>query len=86
MFTQALMLGGGKRIKSALRGPNTSDQLMVVLLLVLLFVLRALVVQWAYNKVGPKLIHNMGHSTDQFRPLTYEEALVFTLLITFLVY
>jgi len=84
MFTQAMMLGGGKKIKSVLRGQNDVNQVTILLLLTLLFVLRALVVQWTYNKVAPKLIYNWGHSVQQFQPLNFQDALMFTLLITFL--
>jgi hypothetical protein len=84
MFTNALMLGGGKKIKSmvASGGPMT---LSVVVMLVFLFLLRALVVQWAYNKVAPKLISHWTSSPPEFRPLTFHEALLFTILISFLV-
>ena len=84
MFTHAMMLGGGKKIKSVLRGQSEINQLTILLLLTLLFVLRALVVQWAYNKVAPRLISNLGNPRQQFQPLTFEEALIFTLLVTFL--
>jgi len=84
MFTQAMMLGGGKKIKSVFRGQGDINQLTILLLLIILFILRALVVQWAYNKVAPRLISNLGNPRQQFQPLTFEEALIFTLLVTFL--
>jgi predicted transporter len=84
MFTQTLMLGGGKKIKSIFRGESRVDSPTIILLLTLLFLLRALVVQWAYNKVAPRLISNLGNPRQQFQPLTFEEALIFTLLVTFL--
>jgi len=84
MFKDVMMLGGGKEIKSAIRGGIGTNKLSVMALLVLFFVLKILVVQWAYNKIAPKLISNLGNSTQQFKPLTFEEALMFTLLTTFL--
>jgi hypothetical protein len=84
MFNQVMMLGGGKKIKSVIRGEGGVDTLSMSALLVLFFILKVLVVQWSYNKVAPKLISNMGNSTQQFKPLTFEESLLFTLLISFL--
>ena len=78
------MLGGGKEIKSAIRGNVGTNKLTMIGLLVLFFILKVLVVQWSYNKIAPKIISNMGNSTQQFKPLTFEESLIFTLLITFL--
>ena len=84
MFTNALMLGGGKKIKSMVSSGG-SMSLSVVVLLVFLFLLRALVVQWAYNKVAPKLISHWSSSPPEFRPLNFHEALLFTILVSFLV-
>jgi hypothetical protein len=85
MLTNAMMLGGGKKIKSVLRGESDIGDMKVIVLLTLFFILKALVVQWTYNKVAPTLIRNMGQNLDTFKPLTFEEALMFTLLISFLV-
>ena len=84
MFTNALMLGGGKKIKSIVSSGG-SMSLSVVVMLVFLFLLRALVVQWAYNKVAPKLISHWSSSPPEFRPLNFHEALLFTILVSFLV-
>ena len=84
MFTNALMLGGGKKIKSMVSSGGTMS-LSVVVMLVFLFLLRALVVQWAYNKVAPKLISHWSSSPPEFRPLNFHEALLFTILVSFLV-
>ena len=84
MFTNALMLGGGKKIKSMVASGG-SMSLSVVVMLVFLFLLRALVVQWAYYKVAPKLISHWTSSPQEFRPLTFHEALLFTILVSFLV-
>ena len=87
MFKEVMMLGGGKQIKSVLRGESRINSLSVMVMLVVFFILRALVVQWSYNKVAPTLIGNWSSVSDndrQFKPLTFEEALLFTLLISFL--
>jgi len=84
MLKDVMMLGGGKKIKSVLRGESNVNPLSVMTVLVLLFLLRSLIVQWTYNKVAPTLINNMGHQTQEFKPLTFEESLLFTLLISFL--
>ena len=85
IVSTAKMLGGGKKIKSMLNGESGMNPLAVIAVLIVLFLLRALVVQLAYNKVAPKLISNWGHHEDkEFKPLTFEEALLFTILISFL--
>ena len=84
MFTNALMIGGGSKIKSMVSSGGPMS-LSVVVLLVFLFLLRALVVQWAYNKVAPKLISHWTSSPQEFRPLNFNEALLFTILVSFLV-
>ena len=80
---QTLMVGGGKEIKSMLKSEKVSPVALVVMLIVL-FLLRALIVQFAYNKVAPKLIGNWGHDNRKFEPLNFNEALLFTILISFL--
>jgi len=77
------MLGGGKKITSILRGEG-DNQLSLVAMLVLFFMLKGLVVQWSYNKVGPTLVKNWGNVEQPFQPLTFELAMVLTLLVSFL--
>ena len=83
---QTLMVGGGKEIKSMLKSEKVSPVALVVML-VILFLLRALIVEFAYNKVAPKLIGNWSSVSSKdrkFEPLTFNEALLFTILISFL--
>ena len=54
---QTLMVGGGKEIKSMLKSEKVSPVALVVMLIVL-FLLRAMIVQFTYNNVAPKLIGN----------------------------
>jgi hypothetical protein len=84
MLQNVMMLGGGKKIKSVLRGESGINHMSIMVILILIYLLRALIVQWTYNKVAPTLINNMGHQTHEFKPLTFEESLLFTLLISFL--
>ena len=83
MFKDVMMLGGGKKIKSVLRGEGTNS-LPLMAMLVIFFILKALVVQWSYNKVAPKLISHWNTDPPPFQPLTFQEALLFVLLIFFL--
>ena len=87
MLTSISMLGGGKRIKALFQGDSGPNTISIMVMLLVLFLLRALVVQFAYNKVAPKLISNWSSVSDndrKFRPLMFEEALLFTILISFL--
>jgi len=77
------MLGGGKKIKSALRG---NEQLTIpsITVLILLFIVQVMVVQWSYNGIAPKLISHWNSDPPPFQPLTFQEALLFTLMVFFL--
>jgi hypothetical protein len=84
MFKDVMMLGGGKKIKSVLRGEGTNS-VSLMAMMVIFFILKALVVQWSYNKVAPKLISHWNTDPPQFQPLSFQDALVFTLLVSFLI-
>ena len=84
MFNQVMMLGGGKELKTAIRGGLGTNKLSMMAMLVLFFMLKVLVVQWAYNKVAPILIGHWKSDAPPFKPLTFDEALMFTLLVSFL--
>ena len=83
-----IMLGGGKKVETILKGEDSDISMLTgIVLLIFLFILRALVVQMAYNKIAPKLIGNWSSVHDdnrEFKPLNFEEALLFTILISFL--
>ena len=87
MGVEALaMLGGGKtKIKSVMNsnGP-LSEKLSVLFILLFFLVLKALVVQITYNKVWPVIVRNSGGTTQNFKPLVFQEALMIVILITFL--
>lgn len=77
------MYGGAKQLKQIIKGEKASSATMIVSLVVL-FVLRVLIVQWTYNTIAPRLIGNLNQDTREFQPLTFNEALMFVLLISFL--
>ena len=80
----AKMLGGGKKIRSILSGQDGVSAVGVVVILVFLFLLRALVVQLAYNKIAPKIISQWNKTDNEYKPLSFQEALMFTILVSFL--
>lgn len=65
-------LGGGKK-------PNMT--LLVVILLALI-VVKTLVVQTIYNKLGPKLASNFGANVNNFSELTLLESFALIILTT----
>ena len=83
MIRDVIMLGGGKRVKKAIVTGTLS--ISIIGFLIGLFLLRAYIVQLTYNAVAPRLISNMSDQTHQFKPLNFQEALMFTLLVTFLI-
>ena len=77
------MMGGG--LKKRLEKMTGDSQLNLLCLGVLLLLLKTFVVQWTYNMIWPKLMVNSGNDISRFAPLTFYEALLFVLLIEFLV-
>ena len=84
MLSNIVMMGGGKKVKALLNGETGANPLAVMAVLIVLFLLRALVVQVTYNKVVPKIVSQWNKTDNEFKPLTFEEALLFTILISFL--
>jgi len=82
MLKEIIMLGGGDEVKSVLGG--IGGGIWVIPIIILFFSLKIFAIQWAYNKIAPRLISSWGNSTQQFKPLTFDEALTLTLLISFL--
>ena len=56
----------------------------VIFILIALLIIRAYVVQVTYNMMWPKLVQNSGSQSDRFTPLTFYEALMVTILFSFL--
>ena len=49
-------------------------------MMVLIFLIKAWLVQWSYNYIMPKLTYNMGNKTNDFRKLSYMESIVVVIL------
>ena len=57
------------------------DSLQLFLMMILIFFIKAFLVQWSYNRIFPLLRYNMtGNSTKDFRPLTFIESIIFVIL------
>lgn len=68
------MIGGAsKTIEKSMNGPGLFFMLIVV------FLLNVILVQWSYNKVFPILSNNMGYS-GEFKPLTFGESILVVIL------
>ena len=79
MLQKMIMYGGAKEtLKKGKFDVN------VFTVMIVFFLLRALTVQYTYNSIAPKLIGNWGHDKSEFEPLNFTEALMFSLLISFL--
>ena len=74
------MIGGGRKIKQMLVAPDGS----VIFIIIGLIIVRAYIVQLTYNMMWPKLVQNSGSQSDRFTPLTFYEALMVTILFSFL--
>ena len=84
MLSNIVMMGGGKKVKALLNGESGVNPLAVMAILIVLFLLRALVVQVAYNKIATKIISQWNKTDNEYKPLSFEEALLFTILVSFL--
>ena len=57
------------------------DSLQLFLMMILIFFIKAFLVQWSYNRIFPILRYNMtGNTTKDFRPLTFIESIIFVIL------
>ena len=74
------MVGGG--LKSML--PKKNKELYMILAGLVIILLKAFAVQWSYNLIWPKLVRNNGGDTSNFKSLTFYEAFIFVILISFL--
>ena len=61
-----------------------NGQLFMFFMGVLMLVLKTLMVQWAYNKIWPKLMVNSGQNIDNFEPLNFNESLLVVILFMFI--
>lgn len=74
-----LVQGGGA--KAVMASGNGMNALVLFSIALLALLLRAFIVQLAYNGVGPKLMENHGVDPTNFRPLTFMESILFVILI-----
>ena len=79
MLRDVVMMGGAKQLKKTVTDRMVASPMTVILGLMVMFVLRAIVVQYTYNAVMPKV-----RSDERVKPLTFTEALLFTLFVSFL--
>ena len=69
------MIGGfikGKKMKI--------DSLHFFLVILVVFLIKAWLVQWSYNWIMPKLIYNVNGKQGDFRRLSYMEAIIVVIL------
>ena len=72
-----VLTGGGKEDISNFKG----DQLLQLFVITIcVFLIKSYIVQWSYNTIWPRILHNQSVSTRDFRPLSFTEAMVVTLL------
>jgi len=71
-----------KNMKKLLPKENPIISIIVGVTLVLL--IRTYLVQVSYNMIWPKLTRNSGKSDRNFEPLTFNEAFLFVVLVSFL--
>ena len=57
-----------------------TDSLSLLLMLILVFFIKVILVQWSYNTIFPLLRYNMINDTKNFRPLTFVESIVVVIL------
>jgi hypothetical protein len=59
------------------------DSLSLFLMVVLVFFIKVILVQWSYNRIFPLLRYNMtGHLKEvkNFKPLTFVESIIVVIL------
>jgi hypothetical protein len=69
-------------IKGFVKGNKIKiDSLSLFLMVVLVFFIKVILVQWSYNTIFPVLRYNMtGNTTKDFRPLTFVESIIVVIL------
>ena len=57
------------------------NSLSLFLMVVLVFFIKVVLVQWSYNRIFPVLRYNaVGNTVKDFRPLTFVESIVVVIL------
>tara|TARA_Y100001970_G_scaffold96549_1_gene121584 strand:- start:112 stop:354 length:243 start_codon:yes stop_codon:yes gene_type:complete len=78
------MIGGGIKLQKIFNKSNSSDIIGIFLITLVLFFLRAYIVQVTYNLMWPKIVSNAGGDPSQFTPITFYESLMIVFLFSFL--
>ena len=78
------MIGGGIKLQKIFNKSNSSDIIGIFLITLVLFLLRAYIVQVTYNLMWPKIVSNTGGDPSQFTPITFYESLMIVFLFSFL--
>ena len=80
------MIGGGleKASKEVSKKMGGSGQLYMFFLGIIMLILKTIMIQWAYNRIWPKLMVNSGQNIDNFESLNFNEALLVVILFMFL--
>ena len=57
------------------------DSLSLFVMVLLVFFIKVILVQWSYNRIFPLLRYNMtGNTTKDFRQLTFVESIIVVIL------
>ena len=56
------------------------DSIQFFFVILMVFLIKAWLVQWSYNKIMPTLIYNINGKQGNFRRLSYIEAIVVVIL------
>ena len=57
------------------------DSLHLFLMVIIVFFIKVILVQWSYNTIFPVLRYNMiGNTNKEFRPLTFVESIIVVIL------
>jgi len=56
------------------------DSLLFFFVMIVIFFIKAWLVQWSYNRVFPVLRYNMTGNQGEFRKLTYIESIIVVIL------
>ena len=80
------MIGGSleKASKEVTKKMGDNGQLYMFFLGIIMLILKTIMIQWAYNRVWPKLMVNSGQNIKNFEPLNFNEALLVVILFMFL--
>ena len=56
------------------------DSIQFFLMIVVIFFIKVILVQWSYNRIFPILRYNATGQTNNFRPLTFTQSIIVVIL------